>query len=111
MKTFKYTDQWGDKIEVRLARRAYADGSLAVQMLWCGDGYWEPYADVTVNLGDRVNQNASFAYVDANNSPAMPQFLVENGLATHTGMTRPSGYCVYPLYAFTSEFFESCWEV
>jgi hypothetical protein len=23
-------------------------------------------------------------------------------------MTRPSGFCAYPLYAFTSEFFETC---
>ena len=112
MKTFEYKDQWGGVTRVRLVRGAYADGSLAVQML-CRDedGCWEPYATLTTNLCDAANQNASFAYVDTNNLPTAADFLVENGLATYTGMTRPSGFCAYPLYAFTTEFFESCWEV
>jgi hypothetical protein len=93
---------------VRLVRHAYADGSLAVQALCEGDGCWVPFATLTVNLRDARNQNGSFAYVDANNLPTAPEFLVENGLATYTGMTRPSGFCAYPLYAFTSEFFETC---
>ena len=94
-----------------LVRGAYADGSLAVQMLREGDGFWEPYATLTVNLCDERNQNASFAYVDTNNLPTAAEFLVENGLATYTGMTRPCGFCAYPLFAFTSEFFETCAEV
>ena len=108
MKTFEYKDQWGDVTRVRLVRGAYADGSLAVQMLREGDGFWEPYATLTVNLCDARNQNASFAYVDANNLPTAPDFLVENGLAAYTGMTRLSGFCTYPLYAFTGEFFAAC---
>ena len=111
MKTFEFEDQWGNVTRVRLVRHAYADGSLAVQVLREGDGYWEPFAALTVNLCDARSQNASFAYVDTNNLPAAPAFLVENGLASFTGMTRPIGFCAYPLYAFTSEFFESCWEV
>lgn len=62
MKTFEYKDQWGDVTRVRLVRGAYADGSLAVQMLREGDGCWEPYATLTVNLCDARNQNASYAY-------------------------------------------------
>ena len=108
MKTFEYKDQWGGVTRVRLVRGAYADGSLAVQMLCEGDGYWEPYATLTVNLCDARNQNASYAYVDTNNLPTAADFLVENGLATFTGLTRPSGFCTYPLYAFTAEFFETC---
>ena len=77
-------------------------------MLREGDGYWEPFAALTVNLCDTRNQNASFAYVDTNNLPAAPAFLVENGLASFTGLTRPSGFYTYPLFAFTSEFFEAC---
>ena len=87
MKAFEYKDQWGNVTRVRLVRGAYADGSLAVQMLCEGEGYWEPYATLTVNLCDARNQNASFAYVDTNNLPTAPEFLVENGLATYTGMT------------------------
>ena len=108
MKTFEFEDQWGDVTRVRLVRGAYADGSLAVQALCEGDGYWEPFASITVNLCDERNQNASFAYVDTNNLPTAAEFLVENGLATYTGLTRTSGFCAYPLFAFTSEFFETC---
>ena len=95
-------------MEIVLLRRQYMDGSLAVQMLYDADGYWDFWGDVTVNLCDATNQNASFAYVNANNMPAVAEFLQENGLATYTGMTRPSGFCTYPLYAFTSLFFETC---
>ena len=108
MKTFEYKDQWGSVTRVRIVRGAYADGSLAVQALCGGEKGWEPYATLTVNLCDERNQNASYAYVDTNNLPTAPDFLVENGLATFTGLTRPSGFCAYPLYAFTSEFFETC---
>ncbi|MDO4797191.1 MAG: DUF4313 domain-containing protein [Coriobacteriales bacterium] len=107
-KTFKYTDQWGEEMDVILLRRQYMDGSLAVQMLCKADGYWDFWGDVTVNLCDATNQNASFAYVDTNNMPAVADFLSQNGLAIYTGMTRASGFCAYPLYAFTSEFFETC---
>ncbi|MDO4798554.1 MAG: DUF4313 domain-containing protein [Coriobacteriales bacterium] len=108
MKTFDYKDQWGGVTRVRLVRGAYADGSLAVQALREGDGYWEPYATLTVNLRDERSQNASYAYADANSMPTAAELLVENGLAAYTGMTRSSGFCTYPLYAFTSEFFEAC---
>ena len=33
MRTFEFEDQYGSVTRVRLARHAYADGSLAVQML------------------------------------------------------------------------------
>ena len=108
MKTFDFKDQYGDTMRVSAVRGAYADGSLAVQMLREGDGYWEPFASITVNLCDERSRNASFAYVDTNNLPAAPAFLVENGLASFTGLTRPSGFCAYPLFAFTSEFFAAC---
>ena len=107
-KTFKYDDGPNGAMEVVLLRRQYMDGSLAVQMLYDADGYWDCWGDVTVNLCDATNQNASFAYVDTNNMPAVADFLSQNGLAIYTGMIRASGFCAYPLYAFTSEFFETC---
>ena len=108
MRTFDYKDQWGDVTRVHLVRGAYADGSLAVQALCEGDGYWEPFAALTVNLCDVRSQNMSYAYADTNNLPTAPDFLVGNGLATYTGLTRTSGFCAYPLFAFTSEFFAAC---
>ena len=108
MKTFEFKDQWDGVTRVRLVRGAYADGSLAVQALREGDGYWEPYATLTVNLCDARSQNASYAYVDTNNMPAVADFLVENGLAAFTGACGTSGFCAYPLFAFTGEFFAAC---
>ena len=108
MKTFDFKDQYGDTMRVSAVRGAYADGSLAVQMLREGDGYWEPFATLTTNLGDARNLNASYAYVDTNNMPAVPEFLVENGLASFTGACGASGFCAYPLFAFTGEFFAAC---
>ena len=68
----------------------------------------QPYATLTVNLCDARNQNASYAYVDANNLPAAPAFLVENGLASFTGACGTGGFCTYPLFAFTGELFAAC---
>ena len=45
---------------------------------------------------------------DPNNLPTAPEFLVENGLAAFTGACGTSGFCAYPLFAFTSEFFAAC---
>ena len=61
-----------------------------------------------MNLCDARNQNASYAYVDANNLPAAPAFLVENGLASFTGACGTGGFCTYPLFAFTGELFAAC---
>ena len=72
------------------------------------NGFWEPYTTLTVNLCDARSQNASFAYVDTNNLPTAPEFLVGNGLATYTGACGTSGFCTYPLFAFTGEFFAAC---
>ena len=47
----------------------------------------------------------------AREQPTAPESLVENGLATYTGLTRPSGFCTYPLFAFTGEFFAACADV
>ena len=79
MKTFEFKDQWGTVTRVRLVRGAYADGSLAVQALREGDGCWEPFAALTVNLCDERNQNASYAYVDANNLPTALRSCVRTG--------------------------------
>lgn len=106
-KTFKYADQWDDEMDVVLLRRQYMDGSLAAQRLCQTDGCWDFWGDVTANLCDAANQNASFAYVDTNNMPVVAEFLIRNGLVAYTGMTRSSGFCTHSLYAFTPEFFEA----
>lgn len=107
MKTYQYTNRWGRTIEAYFAKSAYAmDNSLAIVMYGNEDGYWEPYATVTVNLQYPVDKNVAF--VDENNLPGIGKWLEENGIAEPTGIVRQSGYCTYPLYRFTDEFLAEC---
>ena len=45
---------------------------------------------------------------NAKRDPAAPEFLVENGLASFTGACGTGGFCMYPLFTFTGEFFAAC---
>ena len=68
--------------------------------------FWEPWCDLTVNLpGMCPDENEAF--IDANNcAPEIIRELEKAGLIKNTGITRQSGFCIYPLYEFTKEFFE-----
>lgn len=77
------------------------DGSLYVALTAVGDGYPEPYGNVTVNLEQKIPPYCAF--VDTNNMPEAEDFLVNNGLASFTGLVQESGYCTYPLYQFNAE--------
>lgn len=88
-----------------------SNNTLAVQLL-DAKAPWSPYAVITVNLqgnpfGMDSRQNEKFAYVDTNNCPWVEEFLEDNGIAKHTGIFAPSGFCTYPLYEF---FPNSIWE-
>ena len=107
MTTYQFNDRWGDTMDACLVRGEYNNGSLAVEMITNSDGYWEPWATVTVNLGRAMGR---FAFLDTNNFPEGPKFLEDNGLAVPTGDMAASGYCTYPLYEFTDKFFAECEE-
>lgn len=77
------------------------DGSLYVALTAVGDGYPEPYGNVTVNLGRKIPPYCAF--VDTNNMPEAEDFLTDNRLASFTGLVQESGYCTYPLYRFNAE--------
>ena len=102
MKTYKFTDKWGDEMDAYLVRAIYMDGSLAVEMVANPDGYWEEYATLSVNLGMGDERHA---FVDVNNCPWATKFLEDNGLARCMGVGKYSGYCMYPFYEFTEKFF------
>ena len=72
MKTFDYKDQWGDVTRVRLVRGAYADGSLAVQALREGDGYWEPFAALAGNVCHARSQKGSLPRWSRRSCPPRP---------------------------------------
>ena len=62
------------------------------------DDYFEPYGDISVNLGVKAPDYC--ANVDLNNMPELVKFIEENDLGEFTGLTQRSGFCEYPLYMF-----------
>lgn len=92
-----------------IARRYSNNGTLAVEL---HTGY-EPYAVITVNLsgspyGDGKYQDDRHAYIDTNNCPWAPQWLIENNLGKPDGrdIYGISGYCTYPLFEIFTENFD-----
>ena len=93
----------------RFWRSEYANnGSLYVGVITYDEEYeeWEPWSDLTVNLpGMCPDENEAF--LDTNNcAPDIIRTLEKAKLIKNTGITRQSGFCIYPLYEFTKEFFE-----
>ena len=74
------------------------NGNMYIGLTTDGDGYPEPYGDVTVNLGECVPDFCG--YIDTNNMPELERFLEENDIGEFTGFVQRSGFCVYPLYMF-----------
>ena len=100
--TLELKTQFGTTENVTLTVNTYMDNnSLYVGMTTMGDGFPEPYGDVTVNLLTSVPPYCAF--VDTNNMPELEDFLVKNKIAEFTGLTQKSGYCSYPLYLFNAE--------
>lgn len=64
-------------------------------------GSEEPYAVITVNLGPLFDP--TMAFVDINKFPEAINIIKEYNLGEDTGITRVSGFCVYPLYKFNLE--------
>lgn len=110
MKTFVFKSRWGNEYEIRFVRNRYVCGgsvSVEVENLEPDFGYWEPYGMLTVNLGHSYHEGT--AHLDANNLPDLVEYVLEQGWAKQIGLDA-SGYCKYPLVAFTSEFLEEICE-
>ncbi len=61
----------------------------------------ENYGDITVNLSGTVPDYCG--YLDVNHLPELEKFIQKNGIGEFTGLTKQSGFCVYPLYFFDAE--------
>ena len=94
----------GEKHKARFTKNEYANNSnLYIGVVTEEDGYWEPWCDLTVNLGIPVPRNEAF--LDTNNcAPEIITKLLGKGYAVDTGVRRSSGFCTYPLVRFTDEF-------
>lgn len=98
-KTMELATQWGSTVEVQLEINNYMNNNgLYLGLMGREDDYFEPYGDISVNLGTKAPDYC--AYVDLNNMPELEQFIEENDLGEFTGLTQRSGFCEYPLYMF-----------
>lgn len=69
------------------------------------DDFWEPYANLTVNLDMILNSNQAF--IDANNLDGeFIKYLEEQGFISNTGLKRQSGFVLYPLYTLNLDKIE-----
>lgn len=95
---FKCETMFGSYM-LELEKKQYADnGNLAIQAYCNTEGFREPFARLTVNLGRKLADDV--AYVDTNNCPWAEEFIEENGLGVPTDRIGQSGWCFYPQYKF-----------
>ena len=98
-KTMELATQWGSTVDVQLEINNYMNNNgLYLGLMGREDDYFEPYGDISVNLGTKAPDYC--AYVDLNNMPELEKFIEENDLGEFTGLTQRSGFCEYPLYMF-----------
>ena len=92
--------------EVKCSFASYRNnGALAMQLTCRPDGCPEqgfcvPYGIATVNLPESELLPYNVQFIDENNLPGLGQWLEQNGIAYPTGISMPSGYCMYEAYDF-----------
>ena len=105
MKTYDFKNPYtGETIKVEFTKKNYEyGGGIAVEMLAeVEDGYFEPWATITVNLPETAECAENCAFLDTNNCRGIRAFLEENDLAQSTGRLAYSGFCSYPEFNFTN---------
>jgi len=102
----KYTSEYGTDYELEFINKGtYMDGTPAIEVGCKEEGcdWWEPYADLTVCLGDGKS------HIDTNNVKHLCEFVIENGWAKVVGEPVTSGFCTYPTVEFTDGFADMFW--
>ena len=96
--------EWeGKKVPLELQVRAYyCGGALALMLADWTSGEPEPWADLTVNLGEPDKKDCAFVDVNKLGQDILP-WIEQNGLGRPTGRSQRSGFVVYPEYRFDSE--------
>ncbi len=79
------------------------NGRLAVNLLCKEEGYWEPFAFLTVNLPkEPLKANEAFIK-DFDENAGLLDFVLKNQLGTLCPERGRSGFCTYPKIAFDME--------
>lgn len=114
MKKLEIIDSFGDTIVVEPELDLYTlydfmenkMPGLAIELYsYDEDGFREPYATLTVNLGEFFGIK-DCAYIDTNNNSFTAQ-LLNMGFCQDTGLTKQSGFCTYPLWKFDNAFLKA----
>lgn len=104
-KVLKIVNFLGEEKEVYLRLAQYQNtGGLYIGLLENTSDGFEPYADLTVNLGYAYGDE--LAFVDVNNLTNACQFIESNKLGESMGFSEQSGFVSYPLYVFDRQRLE-----
>ena len=94
---------WGKDHPITFRLDHYADNNnLYVGMITWEDDYAEPWSDLTVNLGVKLEPNIAFIDIN-NNGWQIIDWLVKNNLGKPTKLEMISGFCTYPEFEFNME--------
>lgn len=97
---FTFTNAFGDTVTVTLQPDQYVDNNSLVILAFESDG--SLYTILTVNLSYPLDADEIF--VDTNNAPKnLIGLLEKEGIFKPTGLTWPSGRCIYPAYRLTEK--------
>ena len=103
---------FGETYKARFWKNNYVNNkNLYIGIVTWDEEYecWEPWGDLTVNLGVTCKPNEAF--LDTNNCASeIISVLMDKGYVKPTGFTRQSGFCAYPLVEFTEEFLNGMFE-
>lgn len=111
---FEIIDSFGDTVIVEPELQLYTlydfmenkMPGLAIELYsYDEEGFREPYATLTVNLGEFFGIK-DCAYIDTNNNSFTAQ-LLDKGFCQDTGLTKQSGFWTYPLWKFDKDFLKA----
>ena len=91
---------WGAEHSISFRLANYAENNnLYVGMITHDEEWPEPWSDLTVNLGVKLEPN--IAFIDVNdNGWQIIDWLIENNLGQPTTLEMISGFCTYPEFEF-----------
>lgn len=98
---FTFTNAFGDTVTVTLEPDLYVYANRLAILAFESDG--SLYSELTVNLVIYPLDPDEF-FLDTNNvSENLIRVLETEGIFERTGLTWPSGHCIYPAYRLTQK--------
>lgn len=107
--TYEITDFMGNRLTVKPRLQLYSTRDfmgktmpgIAIALDQITDGQSDDYCMLTVSFGEFIGMK-NCAYIDANNCDFYDQ-LLQQEMASSTGLSKHSGFCEYPLWCFDEE--------